>query len=186
VRLVLTPEAVVVAEARRTLTSLALYGYRVDGLVANRVFPGGSSWQDGWVAAQAAQLASVRADVAPLPVLESSYRPSEPVGLEALVALGEDLYGDVDPAAEAVVAVDLLDLERTSDGFLLSLALPLARREDIELSRSGDELVVTVGGHRRVLALPSALRRCVVAGATLAAGRLAIRFEPDPDVWMRT
>ncbi|MCW2543380.1 MAG: ArsA family ATPase, partial [Frankiales bacterium] len=30
VRVVLTPEAVVVAEARRTLTSLALYGYRVD------------------------------------------------------------------------------------------------------------------------------------------------------------
>jgi arsenite-transporting ATPase len=186
VRLVLTPEAVVVAEARRTLTSLALYGYRVDGLVANRVFPGGSSWQDGWVAAQAAQLASVRADVAPLPVLESSYRPAEPVGLEALVSLGEDLYGEADPAADAVAAGDLLDLERTSDGFMLSLALPLARREDIELSRSGDELVVTVAGHRRVLALPSALRRCVVAGATLAAGRLAIRFEPDPDVWMRT
>jgi arsenite-transporting ATPase len=186
VRLVLTPEAVVVAEARRTLTSLALYGYRVDGLVANRVFPGGSSWQDGWVAAQAAQLKSVRSDVAPLPVLESSYRPAEPVGLEALVSLGEDLYGEADPAADAVAAGDLLDLERTSDGFMLSLALPLARREDIELSRSGDELVVTVAGHRRVLALPSALRRCVVAGATLAAGRLAIRFEPDPDVWMRT
>lgn len=30
VRLVLTPEAVVVAEARRTLTSLSLFGYRVD------------------------------------------------------------------------------------------------------------------------------------------------------------
>ncbi len=41
VRLVLTPESVVVAEARRTLTSLSLFGYRVDGVVANRVFPAG-------------------------------------------------------------------------------------------------------------------------------------------------
>ena len=41
VRLVLTPESVVVAEARRTLTSLSLYGYRVDGVIANRVFPAG-------------------------------------------------------------------------------------------------------------------------------------------------
>src|SRR6185503_19461046 len=48
VRLVLTPEAVVVAEARRTLTSLALHGYRVDGVVANRVFPATST--DPWVA----------------------------------------------------------------------------------------------------------------------------------------
>ena len=40
VRLVLTPETVVVAEARRSLTTLSLFGYRVDGVVANRVFPG--------------------------------------------------------------------------------------------------------------------------------------------------
>ena len=39
VRLVLTPERVVLAEARRTLTSLALYGFAVDGVVVNRVFP---------------------------------------------------------------------------------------------------------------------------------------------------
>ena len=31
--------------------------------------------------------------------------------------------------------------------------------------------------------LPSALRRCSVAGATLSGGRLRVRFEPDPDQW---
>ncbi|MDX6199251.1 MAG: arsenite/tail-anchored protein-transporting ATPase [Actinomycetota bacterium] len=187
VRLVLTPEAVVVAEARRTLTSLALYGYAVDGLVANRVFPASDdAWTAGWVAAQAEQLASVRRDVAPLPVLVSAYSGTEPVGLAALTALGEGLYGDADPGAEATAAEELLGLERTPDGFVLSIALPLARRADVDLARAGDELVVTVAGHRRVLALPSALKRCVVAGATLVDGRLRVRFEPDPDVWMRT
>ena len=39
VRLVLTPENVVLAEARRSYTTLSLFGYRVDGVVANRVFP---------------------------------------------------------------------------------------------------------------------------------------------------
>ncbi|MCU1589216.1 MAG: ArsA family ATPase [Frankiales bacterium] len=186
VRLVLTPEAVVVAEARRTLTSLALYGYAVDGLVANRVFPPSEDpWTAGWIAAQVVQLDAVRRDVAPLPVLVSPYRGAEPVGLEALTALGEGLYGDSDPAADAAPAADLIGLERTSDGFVLSIALPLARRDDVDLARSGDELVVTVGGHRRVLALPSALKRCLVAGATLVDGRLRVRFEPDPELWMR-
>ena len=48
VRLVLTPETVVVAEARRSLTTLSLYGYRVDGVIANRVFPegGGDAWRE--------------------------------------------------------------------------------------------------------------------------------------------
>lgn len=185
VRVVLTPEAVVVAEARRTLTSLALYGYRVDALVANRVFPTGSAepFLAGWAASQAEQLDAVRADAGGLPVLVSPYRSTEPVGLADLTALGQDLYGGDDPAAGAD-ADELVEVARTADGFELSLALPLARRDELQLSRSGDELVVTVAGHRRVLALPSALRRCVVAGAVLRDGRLLVRFEPDPALWM--
>ena len=185
VRVVLTPEAVVVAEARRTLTSLALYGYRVDALVANRVFPTGSTepFLAGWAASQAEQLAAVRADAGGLPVLVSPYRASEPVGLADLTDLGQELYGGEDPAAGGD-GDELVVVARTADGFELSLALPLARRDELQLSRSGDELVVTVAGHRRVLALPSALRRCLVAGAVLRDGRLHVRFEPDPALWM--
>jgi len=185
VRLVLTPEAVVVAEARRTLTSLALYGYRVDGLVANRVFAAsasGDGWTAGWVAAQQQQLEAVRRDTAPLPLLESTYAPGEPVGLEALTDLGAALYGDADPTGSGP-GQELVAVTRDRDGFLLSVALPLARLEDVDLARSGDELVVTVGGHRRLLELPSALRRCTVGGARLVSGRLVVRFEPDPSLW---
>jgi arsenite-transporting ATPase len=74
-------------------------------------------------------------------------------------------------------------VERSGDEFVLSLALPLAPREATDLARVGDDLVVTVGSHRRVLALPSALRRCSVAGAVLRDGRLRVRFEPHPDQW---
>ncbi len=185
VRLVLTPEAVVVAEARRTLTSLALYGYRVDGLVANRVFPtsSGEPFLQGWASAQQVQLAAVRADAAPLPVLESAYRAAEPVGLAALTEVGADLYGATDPAADPEQVPAQLDVQRDGEEYVLSMALPLARREDLDLARSGDELVLTVGGHRRVLALPGLLQRCQVAGAALAAGRLRVRFVPDPDLW---
>jgi arsenite-transporting ATPase len=183
VRLVLTPEAVVVAEARRTLTSLALYGYRVDGVVANRVFPsGGDAWRAGWVAAQAIQLAEVEQSFAPLPVWRSPYRAGEPVGLEELAAFGAEAYGPHDPFA-LPPAHDLLAVTRTETGFDLSIDLPLASRDDLDLVRHGDELVVTVGSRRRVLALPSALRRCVVAGAALRDGRLVVSFVPDPDLW---
>ena len=183
VRLVLTPEAVVAAETRRTLTSLALYGYRVDGLIANRVLPTSDDpWMAGWVEAQAAQLAAVRADVAPLTVRESPYAATEPVGVEALLAIADALYVDSDPL-EVLDVAELVTVERDSDGFLLSVALPLARLEDLDLARSGDELVMTVAGHRRLLALPSALRRCDIAGARLVDGRLVVRFEPDPSLW---
>jgi arsenite-transporting ATPase len=188
VRLVLTPEAVVVAEARRTLTSLSLYGYRVDGVIANRVFPqeGADEWRSGWVSSQTQQLAEVQSSFAPLPVWLAPYLGSEPVGMDALIDVAQQLYADAptDPLA-APTGPELIDVERSGDEFVLSLALPLADKRAVDLVRKGDELVLTVGSHRRVLALPSALRRCTVVGAALRDGRLRVRFEPDPALWIR-
>lgn len=184
VRLVLTPESVVVAEARRTLTSLALYGYRVDAVLANRVFPedGADPWRARWVEAQRGQLADVDASFAPLPVYRSPYRAVEPVGEDQLLAFALDTYAAADPFG-APPDAELLRVDRDGSGFVLSLALPLAERDGTDLARVGDDLVVTVGSHRRVLALPSALRRCTVASASLRDGRLGVAFEPDASLW---
>src|SRR5438270_12463060 len=187
VRLVLTPEAVVVAEARRTLTSLSLYGYRVDGVIANRVFPSTSTdpWVAQWVTAQAQQLEGIASSFDGLRMWRSAYRSGEPVGVEALHILADDVYAEADPLA-VVDTPDPITVERVaSDEFVLTVALPHADQRDVDLVRKGDELVVTVGSHRRALALPSVLRRCLVDGAGLRDGALRVRFRPDPDVWMR-
>ena len=63
------------------------------------------------------------------------------------------------------------------------IPLPGAIREELDLVRRGDELVVSVGQFRRIVPLPSALRRCTVDGAALREGELRIRFAPDPDLW---
>ncbi|MEN3302281.1 MAG: arsenite/tail-anchored protein-transporting ATPase, partial [Pseudonocardia sp.] len=58
-----------------------------------------------------------------------------------------------------------------------------------DLSRVGDELVVSVGVTRRLVSLPSVLRRCAVTSARLEgeghATDLVVVFAPDPAVWMR-
>jgi arsenite-transporting ATPase len=178
VRLVLTPEAVVAAEARRTFTALALYGYNVELVVANRVFPAGDDeWRQGWAAAQQVQLASIRESFAGLPVRELPYRAGEPVGADALREVAADLYGTLPGADPAPVgAADLMRVDADGDSFVLSLALPLAERAAVDAVRAGDDLVVTVGGHRRVLSLPSRLRRCEVAGGDFDGARLRVRF----------
>jgi arsenite/tail-anchored protein-transporting ATPase len=185
VRLVLTPEAVVIAEARRTLTSLSLYGYRVDGVVANRVFPssGADAWRTAWVARQSELLADIAASCAPVPVRHAAYHAAEPVGCDQLAALADDLYGAGDEPWAASRRPEPMRVERSGDEFVLVLDLPLTRPSEVDLERRGDELWLLVGGHRRVIALPSALRRCVVVGAVVRDGSLRVRFEPDPDLW---
>src|SRR5213592_908196 len=55
VRLVVNPERMVIAEARRTATYLSLFGYRVDAVVANRLLPDEVSdpWFKAWKDAHA-------------------------------------------------------------------------------------------------------------------------------------
>jgi arsenite-transporting ATPase len=194
VRLVLTPEAVVLAEARRTLTALSLQGFVVDGVVANRLIPdhAASDWQLGWVRAQGAVLAEADEAFAPVRVLRAPYLATEPVGPDALADLGGRLLAAVGPDGEGDGLTELLRgsdrpnpvrVERLGRDFELVLDLPHVHAEDVDLARREDDLLVSVDGHRRVISLPSALRRCTVAGAKLRDGALHIRFEPDPDLW---
>ena len=125
----LTPEQVVLAEARRSYTTLSLFGYRVDGVVANRVFPAGGAdpWRAGWVAAQGEVLGQVAESFAGVGLWRSPYRPAEPVGVEALGAFGRALYGDRDPLA-VPPGTTPSSVTTTERGSVMSLPLPFATR----------------------------------------------------------
>jgi arsenite-transporting ATPase len=181
VRIVLTPEAVVLAEARRSWTTLSLYGYRVDGIIANRVFPaaGADDWRAGWVVAQDGVLAEVEESFAGLPLWRAAYRASEPVGVKALAELAAETYAGDDPLAvptgEGPFRVSGSG-PGARGGTTLHLALPLVGRADVDLARNGDDLVVTVGSYRRLLTVPAGLARHRVAGARVEDGELQVRF----------
>ncbi len=183
VRLVLTPEQVVLAEARRAYTSLCLFGYRVDGVVANRVFPAADAdpWRAAWVEAQAGVLAEVAQSFTGLPVFTAQYQPAEPVGVETLATLARELYDDVDPLAPPLGDGPFRVTRPDEGGAVVHLALPFVTRAEVDLARNGDELVMTVGSYRRLLTLPAGLARLAVAGARVVDGELRVRFaEPAP------
>jgi arsenite/tail-anchored protein-transporting ATPase len=179
VRLVLTPETVVVAEARRSLTTLSLFGYRVDGVLANRIFPSGGAdaWRQQWTVAQQQVLVEVEQSFTGVPLWRSPYQPREPVGVEALLEFARTAYDGSDPLARAP-GESPMTVTRTRTGATLRIALPFVAESEIDLARHGDELVVTVGSYRRLVALPAALARHTVRGARLDDGGLQVRFVP--------
>jgi len=198
VRLVLTPERVVIAESRRTLTSLRLYGFAVDQVVVNRVFPAADApqadspeadrepahtpWLAGWNAAQQRGLAEVRHSFEPLPIVITPYLSQEPLGTDALAALAAARTGEIRDVLTTAPAHGMA-VRPDDGGYLLTLPLPLVTAAELDLKRRDDELLVSVGDHRRVLSLPSVLRRCVVTGAVVRDATLRVRFVPDEKVW---
>lgn len=195
VRLVTTPESVVIAESRRTWTSLSLYGYAVDAVYVNKILPRVADGEDGlaaawlasWNEAQERGIAEVVTSFDGIAVVRAPYLSCEPVGPDALAALGatwadEALAGGdiLDPVDAAAMRVD-----RTADGYTLALRLPLTSAREVGLQRREDDLILTVGDHRRIVTLPSVLTRCTVSGASVRSGALTVGFVPDPAQWPR-
>jgi arsenite-transporting ATPase len=181
VRLVMTPDRMVVDEARRTFTYLNLYGYLTDTVVVNRVF--GAEVGDyfgAWRERQQEQLGSVRDAFAPVPVLQAPYFEEEVVGAAMLDRLGDALFaGDAVPSAHALHHRSVSErLELRAEGATLRLELPFAEKGDISLKRLGQELIVRVDGHKRTMLLPPALDDLEPTGAAFEDGALTITFEP--------
>jgi arsenite-transporting ATPase len=181
IRLVTTPDRMVVDEARRTFTYLNLYGFLTDAIVVNRVFPedvdGG--YFGPWRERQLRTLAEVRAGFAPVPVLTAPYFAAEVVGGERLDELAAALFGDRAP--DALLHRRLAQELRVDDGVaVLRLDLPFADKGDIALRKIGAEVIVRVDGHKRTVVLPPALAGYRAAGASFEDGALELRFdEPD-------
>jgi arsenite-transporting ATPase len=177
VRLVVNPERMVIAEARRTATYLALFGYAVDAVIANRLLPDAITdpWFKAWKEAHAEHLDAIEDGFAPVPVLRAELAAEELLGTTRLRTFAEALYGDTDPSAVLHVGRPLR-VDARGDDLVLSLDLPFADRDDLELGRKDGELLVRVGAHRRAVVLPDSLRRRTVKGATMVADRLEVTF----------
>ena len=57
------------------------------------------------------------------------------------------------------------------------MRLPFLSKEEIGLTKHGDELIVTVGGFKQHVALPRTLSNKKTTGAKLTGNQLVIKFE---------
>jgi arsenite-transporting ATPase len=177
-RLVMTPDRMVIAEAMRTFTYLNLYGYLTDAVVVNRVFPDAldGTYFGAWREVQAEQMGLVESAFAPVPILRAPYFEQEVIGAGMLDRLAGALFADHAPGA---VLYDRLAQELSLDNGRaeLRLDLPFARKGDVTLRKIGLELVVRVDGQKRTIVLPGALAGYRPTGAALRDGSLVVAFE---------
>jgi arsenite/tail-anchored protein-transporting ATPase len=178
-RLVMTPDRMVIAEAMRTFTYLNLYGYLTDAVVVNRVFPDelAGTYFGAWRDVQREQLELVESAFAPVPVLRAPYFEQEVLGAAMLDRLGDALFAGAGADAGAVLHASLAqELTLGEDGGVLRLELPFASKGDLSLKKIGLELIVGVDGQRRTIMLPPALAAYRPSSASFTDGRLEVRF----------
>ena len=181
VRLVVNPEKMVIAEARRTYTYLGLFGYRVDAVVVNRVLPPDVTdpYFGKWKDIQAEHLSTVHESFEPVPILTSRLFDREMIGVGLLEEMATEIYGELD-AADILYRDDPIRVRKRGTGYVLVMRLPFASREDMDIHRRGEELFIRVGAYKRNLILPQSLKRMSVREANFAGDHLEILFGREP------
>lgn len=177
VRLVVNPEKMVIAEARRTYTYLSLFGYRVDAVIANRIMPDEvtDAYFKKWKDIHAEHLDTIHEAFSPVPILRARLFEQEMVGLELLERMGEEVYGDRD-AIRILHKDQPITVKKRGSFYVLSMRLPFVERDNLDVHRKGDELFVRAGSYKRNLILPQALQRLDVKQARFVEEGLEIRF----------
>jgi len=182
VRLVVNPEKMVIKETQRTFTHLNLYGYATDLIVCNRLLPEQvqDAYFDSWKRQQAGYFQMIEDDFAPLPIRSVPLLEREVVGVEMLRAMAEALFGREDPS-QVFYHGRVHEIEKQDGYYILAIPLPFVTKEEINLARSGDELVVQAGRYKRNILLPRTLIGLEVKGAKFEGDKLKIRFEGEEE-----
>jgi len=176
-RLVMNPEKMVIAEARRTYTYLGLFGYAVDAAIVNRVLPESvtDDYFAKWREIQKEHMASVEEGFSDVDVRYLPLFDEEMVGIDRLRVLGEELFGNDDPTSHLATGRPFR-VEDVGDDVVLVVSIPHAEKGDVDVVRHGSELVLTVGPYRRSIVLPDSLSRRHVRRAQLLEGELRVTF----------
>jgi len=158
-RPVVNPERMVIKEALRAETYLALFGYPIDAVICNRVIPAGNYtdefMQDLYRNQEALRL-KIHQTFAPLPIWEAPYYAREILGIAQLGKLAQTIFGDADPT-QVYYRGPIQEVTREGDTYVLRLPLPHVEMDKVLMTKKGDEMIIEIGNFKRDITLPAVL-----------------------------
>ncbi len=177
-RPVVNPERMVIKEALRAETYLALFGYPIDSLICNRVLQPGD-YQDAFMQelyrSQEKLRQQVHTTFAPLPIWEAPYHAREIIGIPALGQLALSIYGEQDPT-QVFYRGPIQEIIHQGDTYILRLPLPHVEMDKVLMTKKGDEMIVEIGNFKRDITLPTVLANQEAKLARFVNKSLEIHF----------
>jgi arsenite-transporting ATPase len=155
VRLVTNPEKIVLKETQRSFLYFSLYKMCIDAIVMNRILPGTikETYFHAWKESQRKYLELAEDYFSPIPIFPVVLFQNEPLGLERLKRFGEDIYGEHDPT-EHFYTERPYEFSQKDGKFFIKIKLPFITKEEVELNRLPEEMVIRVGGFKKHILLP--------------------------------
>ena len=177
IRIVTTPEKIVVKEAKRSFSYLHLFDYNVDGIIINKIFPQESlnGYFERWEKIQKESIQDINDSFKGIPIFKLELMDNELRKYEMLQKVANEIYGKVRP--EDVLFKDkVFTVKKHEDGYKLSINMPFVDKNELNLSQNGDEITISVKNERRNLVVPTKLQSKEITSAKYDDGKLNIYF----------
>jgi len=182
VRIVLNPEKMVIKEAQRSFTYLSLFDFPVDLIITNRIIPHEvkDPYFDKWKAAQKNYMKIIEETFSPLPVFSNTLFSEEITGLPLLKQVAETIYREKDPI-RVFHKGKPVRIAKHDNEYTISLRIPFLKKQDLDILKKDEELIIMAGWYKRNILLPRSLAGLRVAGAKYEDEILRIRFRGEDD-----
>jgi len=177
VRLVTNPEKMVLRETQRAFMFFSLHQTSIDAIVINRIFPSrpDDDYFKVWGTNQQKYMELAETYFYPLPIFKAPLYDSEILGYEKLRTFGESLYRGEDPT-QIFFKQKPYQFARMDGKSIIKLHLPFVTKEEIDLTKIGDELIIRIGNLKKNIVLPRAYAVLEPRGARLEEDHLLIEF----------
>lgn len=175
-RIVTTPEKIVIKETKRNFTCLHLYDYNVDAIIVNKVYPEEAlkGYFNAWVKLQEEGLNELEESFRDIPIFKLMLQQHELKSVPVLKEISE-LYGDKAPE-EVLMKQKIFEVTESEDHHLLEIYLPFVEKSEMDLGQRNGEIEISVKNEKRCLFLPEQLHGKDITSAKLENGVLAITF----------
>ncbi len=177
VRLVTNPEKMVLRETQRAFMFFSLHQTAIDAIIVNRVFPPAlnDDYLKVWGNNQQKYMDLAETYFNPLPIFKAPLYESEILGYERLYEFGRNLYQGKDPTQIFFKQLPY-QFAKIDGKSSVKLHLPFISKEEIDLSKIGDELIIKIGNFKKNIVLPRAYAVMEPRKARLEEDYLLIEF----------
>jgi len=178
-RIVTTPEKIVIKEAKRNFSYLHLYDFNVDAIIVNKIISeeGGKGYFEKWMKLQSENLKDISESFSPVPIFKTELMHSEVKDYDTLLKMGESIFKEV--SAERVLFKDkIFEVEKSStdESYYLNINMPFVDKNELNLLQNGDGISISIKNEKRNFVLPQKLHSKKIIKASYEGGKLRIQF----------
>lgn len=178
IRIVTTPENIVIKEAKRNFACLHMFNYNVDAIIVNKVYPtyAMEGYFSKWMKLQEEGIREINESFTGLPIFQLELQKHELRSVERLVEVGPVLYQGANPI-DVLHDGKIFEVEKEEDHYVMKIAVPNLEKSDFDLGQKGGEIILSIRNEQRRIALPEMVKGKEVASAKYMDGALRVVFE---------